>query len=31
MILAQANEYYQKNVMLKIFERTRKFAEYLKT
>src|SRR5271169_2595093 len=30
-ILAQANEYHQKNGMLKILERTRKYAEYVKT
>ena len=30
-ILAQANEYYQKNVMLKTLERAHKYAEYLKT
>jgi translocation protein SEC66 len=29
-ILAQANEYHQKNGMLKILERTRKYAEYVK-
>ena len=30
-ILAQANEYHQKNGMLKILERTRTYAEYVKT
>ena len=29
-ILAQANEYHQKNAMLKTLERTRKYAEYVK-
>ena len=30
-ILAQANEYHQKNAMLRTLERTRKYAEQVKT
>lgn len=30
-ILAQANEYHQKNAMLRTLERTKKYAEYVKT